>query len=129
MGVKMERDGNAMIILPYPVPLNRAYRNFQGTVLLSAEGRAWKKYAAWQAMASGMKPLDGAVWVNLTLHPRTTESGKASKRRVDLDSIFKLCLDALNGVAYHDDKQVERLIAEIGHPVKDGGLTVMVGKL
>ena len=96
---------------------------------MSAEARAWKESAAWQAHFHFSVVLDGPVWVNLVLHPKITKTGTASKTRIDLDSIFKLTLDALNGIAYHDDKQIERLIAEIGPPGEGGGLSVMVGKL
>lgn len=115
--------------LPYPVALNRAYRNFRGRMVMSAEGRAWKQHAAWAAKAAGWKVIAGPVWVTLTLHPKLTKTGRASETRMDLDAIFKLALDSFNGVAYLDDKQVRRIVAEIGYPVKDGGLSVSVGGL
>lgn len=118
-----------MLTLTYPVALNRAYRNFRGRIVMSAEGRAWKQEASWKAKAAGIKPIKGDVWVSMTLHPKTTKTGAASKTRIDLDSIFKLALDALNGVAYQDDKQVCRIVAEIGEPMNGGGLSIMVGKL
>ena len=34
------------------------------------------------------------------------------KRRFDIDNVCKITLDALNGVAYDDDSQVQRLHAE-----------------
>ena len=33
-------------------------------------------------------------------------------KRPDIDNIAKICLDALNGIAYHDDSQVARLTVE-----------------
>ena len=119
-----------VIMLPYPIALNRVYRNFNGRMVMSDDARAWKQNAAWQAKASRIKIIEhGAVSVKLTLHPKLTKGGAASKIRVDLDSIFKLAVDSLNGIAYADDKQVERLHAEIGIPVLDGGLTVEIGEL
>ncbi len=115
-----------MIRLPYPVPLNRAYRNFRGLVVLSKEGKDWKRFAALQAQARGMRPVSGAVAVSVILHPKTKKDGAASKVRCDLDGIFKLLFDALNGVAWIDDKQIEKLAAEVGCPVDGGGLSVAV---
>src|SRR5574340_572080 len=115
-----------MIFLPYPPALNRYYRNFRGITVISAEGKAWKQHAAWQAKASGMKVLEGAVSVSLILHPKTKKDGTASKVRMDLDACCKAALDALNGVAYGDDRQIERLLVELGAPVLDGGLSMEV---
>ena len=112
--------------LPYPVALNRAYRNFRGVTVLSPEGKLWKVLAAKEAMFYRVKPLIGPVCCRMILHPRLTKSGEASKTRMDLDAIFKLALDALNGIAWQDDKQIEELSARIGEPIKDGGLTVEI---
>lgn len=117
-----------MLMLDYPIALNRVYRNYGGRMVLSADAKAWKTKAGWQAKAAGMKPLDGAVWVSVMLHPRLTKGGEASKTRIDLDASLKLLFDSLNGIAYHDDKQVERIVAEIGSPRQGGGLSVVVGE-
>ena len=110
--------------LPYPIPLNRVYRNFHGIMVMSPEAKKWKKYAGLQAMAAGIRKLPGAVSVTITLHPKSKKDGTASKIRVDIDSCAKLLLDSLNGLAYSDDKQVERLLVVLGDPCTDGGLTV-----
>lgn len=118
-----------MIFLPYPPALNRYYRNFRGVMVISKEGKAWKQFAAMQARAAGMRPIDGAVSVSVILHPKTKKNGEASKVRMDLDGCLKAALDALNGVGYQDDKQIERLLVELGAPVLDGGLSVQVVQL
>jgi crossover junction endodeoxyribonuclease RusA len=66
------------------------------------------------------------VSVEFKLHPKTTKTGEASKTRMDLDNVIKVLLDALNGVAYMDDKQVVRLVGEVSYPVPGGGLSVRV---
>lgn len=129
--VRGEQGGEAgraayVLRLMYPVPLNRAYRNYRGVTVLSPEGKVWKALSAWDAKAVGIKPLSGPVCCRMTLHPKLTKSGEASKTRMDLDAIFKLALDALNGIAWQDDKQIEELSARIGEPIKDGGLTVVI---
>lgn len=73
-----------------------------------------------------MTPLAGPVAVSMTLHPRMTQTGKSTKRRLDVDNAIKLTLDALNGVAYADDAQVMEIKASIGYPMPEGGLTVSV---
>ena len=46
--------------------------------------------------------------------------------RLDVDGGIKITLDALQGLAYANDKQVTRLSAQIGLPRPAGGLTVSV---
>ncbi|EMS1813588.1 RusA family crossover junction endodeoxyribonuclease, partial [Neisseria gonorrhoeae] len=49
---------------------------------------------------------------------------------IDLDNALKVALDALQGVAYHNDRQVRRIAADYaGEPVAGGGLAVEVGEL
>jgi len=115
--------------LPYPVPLNVAYRNFRGRTILSPKGREWKVRATALAQDAGLPLLTGAVRVQFVLHPKITKQGLASLVRPDIDGIFKLALDALNGVAWVDDKQIEDLAARLGPPVAGGALSVFVESL
>jgi crossover junction endodeoxyribonuclease RusA len=48
---------------------------------------------------------------------------------MDLDNCLKVTLDALQGVAYDNDAQIKRIVAEYGNPVINGGVTVEVNKL
>jgi crossover junction endodeoxyribonuclease RusA len=102
------------------------WRNFRGHTVISAEGKAWKEQAAWAARAAGVRPLQGDVAVDVTLHPKLTKNGKASKARLDLDNVLKGALDCLNGVAFADDRQVVRIAACVGYPMPDGGLSILV---
>lgn len=65
------------------------------------EWEAWVQAHALQAMG-GEGPSDGYFEVVLTFY-------RKSKRKVDLDNLSKGVLDALNGVCWHDDRQVFRL--------------------
>lgn len=109
-----------------PPSNNRYYRHFRGVTVLSKEGAAFKSAAAWVCKAAGMRPLDGDVELHAVLHPRATKAGAASKVRVDLDAILKAVCDSLNGIGYGDDKQITRIVAEIGTPISGGGVSVMV---
>jgi crossover junction endodeoxyribonuclease RusA len=118
-----------MIQLPYPPANNRYYRHFRGMTVLSKEGKAFKIEAAWRCQAGGMRPLDGNVELHAILHPRQNKDGSPSKVRVDLDAILKATCDSLNGVGYHDDKQITRIVAEIGAPVVGGAVSIQVSSI
>ena len=65
-----------------------------------------------------MKPLGGALVVDITIHP-------PDRRRRDIDNVQKALLDALqHGGAYGDDSQIVRLTIEKGAPL-DGGKTLV----
>ena len=115
-----------IVALPYPPSTNRMWRVFRGRTVLSEEGRTYKAKAGWLAKAAGAKPVAHDVVVVVTLHPRVNKDGSASKVVLDLDNSLKVACDALQGVAYVNDKQIKRITAAYGNPVQDGGLTVAV---
>lgn len=114
------------IALPYPPSVNRSWRNFRGHTVQSTEAKNWKRQAGLMAKQQGAQVMEGSLSVQIALHPRMTAKGIASKTRLDLDNTFKATLDALNGVAWVDDKQIHRLAIELSYPVEAGGLTVQV---
>jgi len=71
-------------------------------------------------------PLEGPVSVRVALCPEMTAKGLASKTRLDLDNCLKVALDALQGVAFVNDKQVVELSAKIGPAQIGGALMVEV---
>jgi crossover junction endodeoxyribonuclease RusA len=79
-------------------------------------------------LAGGCVIADADVAIDVTLHPRLTARGQASKARIDLDNAIKAAVDAMQGVAYTNDRQVVRLAAAIGEAMPDGGLTVRVDR-
>lgn len=64
--------------------------------------------------------LKGEIWVHIRAYmgiPKSTPKkrqsemlGKGVVKKPDVDNIAKIILDALNGVAYDDDKQITRLV-------------------
>ena len=114
------------ILLPYPVGSNRLWRNAKGRMIVSDEAQDWKDEVRWRAQAAGVRPISGPVAVELVLHPKMTVKGQANKTRLDLDAPIKPLLDALQGVAYANDKQVTRIQADLGEPILNGGLSVSI---
>lgn len=110
--------------LPYPPSANRYWRTFKGRVVKSSEASTFIRQTQQLSKVWATEQLAGDVFMTITLHPKTTKSGEASKTRLDLDNCIKVSLDSLNGIAYGDDKQVVRMFAEIGEPWPNGGLTV-----
>ena len=112
--------------LGYPVSANRYWRTCRGRTYRSSEAEQYKVSVNTIATAAGLIAIEGPAAVSITLHPKLTKKGVASLARMDLDNCIKVTLDALNGIAYRDDSQVVRLIAEIGPPMSGGGLSVAV---
>lgn len=114
------------LILPYPVSSNRYWRSFvpkgwtRAVVVLSDEAKAYKREAGWLAKAAGIRtPLAGPVEVRVVLYPR-------DRRQIDLDNALKVAIDALNAIAYEDDKQVCKIVAERRAPHGEARLEVEV---
>ena len=112
------------LILPTPVSANRYWRIFGGRVVKSAEARSYRSVV--QLKARGVEPMDGPVSVHVALCPEMTAKGVASKTRLDLDNCLKVALDALQGIAFNNDKQIVKLVAELGPAQVGGALMVEV---
>ena len=115
------------MVLPYPVSANRYWRIAQNRHYHSKEALAYRRDVALIALRGGYaKPYQGDVVVRLALCPELTRKGVASKTRLDLDNCLKAALDALQGVAFSNDKQVVKLIAELGPAQVGGALMVEI---
>ncbi len=112
--------------LPYPISSNRYWRHSGSSTYISGEAKDYKRAVVLIAKYAGLEPLFGVVAVDITFHPKTTKAGATSKQRLDLDNVIKVTLDALQGVAYHNDSQVNYLTAEVGPAIAGGGLSVEV---
>ena len=97
------------ITLPYPISANRYWRvNKQtGTIYRSKEAKTYIEDTGWAMLRAGWtEPALETVSVRLRfMH----DAG----RRIDLDNGIKIVLDALQGFAYADDKQVVYIEAEL----------------
>lgn len=89
-------------VLPYPPSANTCWRQWRGRTLVSAEYRNFKRRVA--LLWGRPTPLDGPLGVEVLLY--------RPRRIGDLDNRLKPLLDALNGLAWHDDAQIARLLVE-----------------
>lgn len=118
------------LILPYPVSANRYWRIWRNRAVRSAEAAAYKETVRRIAQEAGAMPSEGFVAVRLRLIPKANKDGGASKTVIDLDNALKVTLDALQGIAYANDKQVRRIVAEYAaKPEQGGGLAVEIEEL
>lgn len=118
------------VILPYPVSANRYWRTVvahrrdgpkkpRALTFVSDEAKAYKTECAWRAKAAGLKPLAGPMELRVRLVP-------ANRVCMDLDNALKVTIDAMKGIAYGDDAQVYRIVAERGDPDGKARLEVEV---
>lgn len=90
------------LTLPFPPSSNRYWRVFRGHAVKSAEARAYQEAVFYTAR--GVEPLEGDLSIALRFF--------RPAKRGDLDNRIKQLCDSLQGIAYHDDKQIARLEAE-----------------
>lgn len=92
------------LTLDYPPLGNRFYRNWRGRMVMSPEGRHYKATVALLGLQAQAQPYTGPVSVAITAY-RPRKAG-------DVDSILKVLLDSLEGVAYTNDRQIVTLLVE-----------------
>ena len=94
---------------------------------LKAFEAAEKEQVAQIAQLSGCIKHNGNVSIDITLYPKRNKDGSANAKVMDLDNCLKVVLDALQGVAYHNDKQVVALTAKYANePKENGGVKVCI---
>ena len=119
---KKNSKENKLIIemdLPWPPSLNRAYRHVQGRVLLSSDGRAYKKKVKRLFEESSVIPfgVDDRLAVTMYAFP-------PDRRARDLDNLFKLVFDAMQPLPIPDDSQIDVITMARGG-VKPGGVLMV----
>mgnify|MGYP002737229123 CR=1 FL=1 len=127
-----------MIELPYPPSSNRYWRSFAGRMVRSKHAIEYREDVQFLAERAGQTMLIGCVSVEMVLCPaRPKDWVKRAKKdpdwfldvkRIDLDNAQKVVLDALQGVAYENDRQITRLSIGLGRPIENGGLLVRVSR-
>lgn len=104
--------------LPYPPSINHYWRRVGARTLISRGGRAFRAAVCSILAAASVRPLDGALAMEIDVHP-------PDRRRRDIDNLQKALLDALaHGGAYHDDFQIARLTTVRQHVVVGGKVRI-----
>jgi len=102
------------IVLPWPPSVNRYWRTYQGRMLISQEGRAYREAVTALLMDRGVAPIKGKLVVEI-------EAWRPDNRVRDLDNLLKATLDSLTHAGiYNDDSQIVDL--RIYWAVEKGGM-------
>lgn len=91
--------------LPVPPSSNRWHRNVAGVVVKSKAARDYEQRASILAMSQGVRQIRRPAQVSVDV------VWYREARRGDLDKRIPIMLDTLQGVAYENDSQVERITA------------------
>lgn len=120
--------------LPYPISANRYWTQFYNPKLKhvqqgpSNEAKQYQREVGWLAKQAGIRrPLAGRLEFRYWLIPHCPKDAaeRATKNPqdwdmgvecIDLDNASKVLIDALKGIAYEDDKQIHRIVAERAEP-------------
>lgn len=113
------------LTLPYPISANRywATATIRGRAMtyVTKDAKVFKADVVKVARAAGVRePLTGRVAVTLRLYPQRPQDWAKRARKnpdawdddvrcIDLGNAEKVLSDALNGIAWVDDKQLRRI--------------------
>ena len=130
-----------VLTLPYPISANRYWRPVNLgkhiSIVPTKEAKQYREQVGWIARGAGARqPLTGRISVDLKLYPHRPQDWKTRQRKlgaawddsvqcIDLTNAEKVLMDALNGVAFLDDKQVRRYTAERMEPDEHGARVVL----
>jgi len=86
--------------LPWPPSVNAYYRTFRNRILISKQGREYRKTVLEERKKAPFEMLMGPVRVEI-------EAFRPDKRKRDLDNLLKASLDALtHAEIFEDDSQI-----------------------
>lgn len=128
------------LTLPYPPSANRYWRTAivcgRAQTYPSADAKTFKKEVTKIAAAAGLlDPIIGRIQLHVQLYPQRPQDWAKRARKdplcwdddvrcIDLGNCEKVLSDALNGIAWQDDKQHRRIVLERMEP--DGEARVVV---
>jgi len=94
----ISKNENAITLtLPWPPSVNKYWRTFQGRMIISAEGRSYRKAVADQVLIQrGAKHYTGKMRVQI-------EAFRPDNRRRDLDNLLKAVLDGCTHAGVWED--------------------------
>lgn len=131
------------LVLPYPISANAYWRSFvpkghvRPVTTLSEDARKFKAEVAKLCMLARVRKIAGPIEIAYTLFPqrpqdwakraqRDPNGWQQTVRSIDLDNASKVLLDALKGIAFDDDRLVERIVAERAIPDGDARVVVTI---
>lgn len=130
------------LTLPYPISSNRYWRavTIKGHAVMvpTKEAKAYKAEVAWLAKAAGIgQPHAGRIALTIRLYPNLPQDWAKRARKdphtwddtvqcIDLGNCEKVLSDALNGVAWVDDKKHRRILLERMEPDAKGARVELV---
>lgn len=136
-----------ILSLPYPISANRYWasrcvRNkhtgkYMSMTYVTSEAQAYKREVGLLAKAAGIRsPLAGRVSLSIKLYPNLPQDWAKRARKdpyfwddtvqcIDLGNCEKVLCDALNGIAWHDDKQLRHIVLERMVPDERGARCVI----
>ena len=112
------------ISIPFPPSVNHYWRRSGQTMHISAAGKAFKAEVAKQ-IADGIGEVDvltGRIGIQIELF-------RGDRREYDIDNYPKSVLDALKGVLFQDDRQVDWLVVKRREVTPPGFCEVIVSEL
>lgn len=111
--------------LEFPPSTNTYYRRAGNKIHLSASGRRFKEDSAIDVFAAlgRVEPLTGRIGVQLEL------AAPNKTRDTDIDNRVKATLDALQGILFVNDGQIDQLIVRRLPIAKPGYCDVIVSEL
>jgi crossover junction endodeoxyribonuclease RusA len=110
------------ITLPWPPSVNHYWRTWRGRMLISRQGRAYRKQVGVLLRAAEVTPQAGALAVHVELYP-------PDRRKRDVDNTFKAIGDSLqHGGAFQDDSQIVWLLLEKAEVVAGGKVIVRIAE-
>ncbi|SDX13992.1 crossover junction endodeoxyribonuclease RusA [Variovorax sp. YR634] len=133
------------LTLPYPISANRYWASRVVTVkgrqmpmvYVTSEAKAYIERVGWICKSAGIRqPLAGRLRVTVQLYPHRPQDWQARMRKfganwddtvqcMDLTNCEKVLLDALNTIAFNDDKQVRSYVADRMEPDEHGARVVL----
>lgn len=111
------------ITLPLPPSVNHYWRMARGKMIISADGKQYRKAVCAECIIQRAKRREGRLSMAIKFYP-------PDARRRDIDNLLKAVLDSCaHAGVYEDDSQIDVLTISRGPKVKGGAIVVTITEL